>query len=115
MNENLKILGLLLYCGVRLVIPLVITLLLAWGLRRLDAHWQAEAEAKASLIHKNKSIISQVKCWEMRGCSPQQLAGCLAYAQPGTPCWEVFSSNGHVRETCRQCKVFSRALRLAAI
>lgn len=113
MDRTLEVLGLLLLCGLRFAVPLALTLLLAWGLKRLDARWKAEAEAKATQEEVIAVAVSQVRCWEIRGCTPEQRKHCPAYAQPNAPCWQVVRENGHLREGCRDCKVLGRAVALA--
>ncbi len=112
-ERTLEVLGLLLLCGLRFGIPILLTFLLAWGLKRLDAHWRAEAEAKANQPAVRAIAASQIRCWEIRGCPPQHRQTCPAYAHSESPCWEVHRSNGHLLERCRDCRVFGRALALA--
>jgi hypothetical protein len=115
MDRILEVVGLLLCCGLRLGVPVGLTLLLAWGLKRLDARWQAEAERQAARPEVRQVAVSQLNCWEIRNCPPQRRASCLAFARSDKPCWENFSQNGYLRETCRDCLVFGRAQALAAI
>ncbi len=115
MDRVLEVLGLLMCCGIRLMIPIGLTLLLAWGLKRLDSHWKTEAEAKAARPEMKAITMSQIKCWEMRGCSAQKRAACPAYLQQDAACWEVYSEKGRLREMCRDCKVFGHALGLSGI
>ena len=46
----------------RLAIPIVGTVILVALLRKLDAHWQAEAELTPVIVEK-------VECWKIKGCS----------------------------------------------
>lgn len=93
------ILGLLLRIG----IPVAVTALVFLLLRRLDEHWQKEARAIPV-------VSSQRPCWEIKSCSAEKLKNCPAYAQPNTPCWQVFrTKNGLLRETCLGCDVFHLA------
>lgn len=115
MDRTLEVVGLLLLCGIRLGIPIALTLLLAWALRRLDARWQAEADTRATLPEVKQAAVTKVHCWEMRHCPRQRRENCLAYAQPDIPCWDVFRANGHLREQCRDCLVFGRAVTLAGV
>lgn len=115
MDRTLETIGLLLCCGLRLGVPLGLTVLLAWGLKRLDARWQAEAEGKATRPEVRHIAVSQLQCWEIRDCSDERKLNCLAFARPDRPCWETFSQNGHLRRSCRDCLVFGRAQVLAGI
>lgn len=115
MEQSIEIVALVLLFVLRFGIPIGITILLATVLRRLDAHWKAEAEAKAARKEVRQIAISQEPCWELRHCSPEKRASCPAYARPDEPCWEVRSANGHLPQMCRDCHVLGRALVLAGI
>ena len=93
------ILGLL----VRIGIPVAVTALVFFLLRRLDERWQKEALAVPV-------ISSAQPCWEIKGCSGEKRRDCPASAQPDTPCWQVFRTrNGLLREACLGCSVFRLA------
>ena len=93
------VLGLLLRIG----IPLAVTALIFYLLRRLDERWQKEALAIPV-------ISSQRPCWEMKGCSEEKRKNCPASAKPNVPCWQVFRTNkGLLREDCLGCDVFRLA------
>ena len=83
----------------RLAIPIAGTGILIYFLRKLDAHWQAEAELPPVPVQKPE-------CWKIKGCPPAQKKNCAA-ASSSMPCWQVFrQSNGYLREECIYCKVF---------
>ena len=93
------VLGLLLRIG----IPVAMTALIFYLLRRLDERWQKEALAIPV-------ISSQRPCWEMKGCAEEKRKNCLASARPNVPCWQVFrTNNGLLREDCLGCDVFRLA------
>jgi hypothetical protein len=96
LNSLLAVLtGLLL----RLALPIVGTGILIYFLRKLDAHWQTEAQLEPVSMQK-------VECWKVKGCSPQQQKNCLAAAS-SLPCWQVYRlPNGYLNEKCISCKVF---------
>ena len=84
---------------VRLALPISVTLVLVYFLRKLDAQWQDEAELQPVFITKPE-------CWKIKRCSPEQRKGCIALSSP-LPCWQVFRlPNGYLREECNSCKVF---------
>jgi hypothetical protein len=84
---------------VRLAIPLAATGILIYLLRRLDAHWQAEAALGPVLVEK-------VACWKVKGCSAEQRKNCVA-ASSTLPCWQVYRQpNGYLQEKCISCEVF---------
>jgi hypothetical protein len=115
MEQTIEVVGVILLFVLRFGIPIGITILLAYALKRLDAHWQAEAELKAASKEVRQVAISQEPCWELRGCSPEQRDLCPAYAHPNEPCWQVRSANGHLPKLCRDCQVLGRAMVLAGI
>jgi hypothetical protein len=93
------VLGLLLRIG----IPVAVTALIYFLLRRLDERWQEEAK-------EIPVIASQRPCWEMKGCSEEKRKNCPAFAQSNIPCWQVFrTKNGLLREDCLGCDMFRLA------
>ncbi|HKZ70327.1 MAG TPA: hypothetical protein VJ020_09625 [Anaerolineales bacterium] len=97
-------LGLLLRFG----IPLAVTGLLVWWLRRVDLQWQAKAEDayRAPL----NAALAWPPCWEVRNCPPELREKCAAYLQSGLPCWQVMrKTTGRLPERCFDCLVFRNA------
>jgi hypothetical protein len=91
----------------RIGLPALVTLLAALGLRRLDAHWQLESEKLRQRANALGADARQVRCWESKDCTPEQRAGCPAFAMPHTPCWQVFRQvDGRLPEACATCHVF---------
>ena len=83
----------------RLALPIAVTLVLIYFLRKLDARWQLEAELQPAPVQKPE-------CWKIKDCSPEQRRECPAFSAP-RPCWQVFRlPNGYLREKCMSCKVF---------
>jgi len=86
----------------RLALPIIGTGILIYFLRKLDAHWQAEAQLEPVSMPK-------VECWKIKGCSPEQQKHCTAITS-SLPCWQVHRlPNGYLREECLSCEVFSAA------
>lgn len=86
---------------VRLAIPIAVTAVLIYGLRKLDARWQAEAQAPVP--------VEKPKCWEIKGCSPEDVENCIA-GRSSLPCWQVYRRpNGYLRDECISCEVFRHA------
>jgi hypothetical protein len=86
----------------RLALPIAGTLILVYLLRKLDAHWQAEAERAPVTVEK-------VECWKVNGCSEEQRKNCLGATSP-LPCWQAFRRpNGYLQEKCISCEVFTNA------
>ena len=87
----------------RLGIPLIVSAVIFFLLRRLDQRWQKEALAIPV-------ISNQRPCWELKGCREENRKNCLAAAHPNTPCWQTFrSKNGLLQEKCLGCDVFRLA------
>ena len=87
---------------IRLAIPIALTALLIFFLRKLDARWQAEAELP-QLDERT------TECWKIKNCPPEQLNNCVAY-QATLPCWQVKRlPNGYLREECLSCEIFIEA------
>lgn len=83
----------------RLAIPIAGTGILIYFLRKLDAHWQMEAELPQTPVQK-------VECWKIKNCPPDQQKNCIAAAS-ALPCWQVYRRpNGYLREECISCGVF---------
>ncbi len=83
----------------RLAIPIAGTVIVVYLLRKLDAHWQMEAQLPSTPVQK-------VECWKVKGCTPDQQKVCKAGSSP-LPCWQVFRQpNGYLREKCISCAVF---------
>jgi len=86
----------------RLAIPIVGTLILVYLLRKLDAHWQAEADLTPLAIEK-------IECWKIKGCSEEQRKYCSG-ASSSLPCWQVHRQpSGYLQEQCISCEVFVNA------
>jgi len=86
---------------VRLAIPIFVTAMLIYFLRKLDSRWQAEAQLPVA--------VEKPKCWEIKGCTPEQMKNCIA-GQSSMPCWQVYRlPNGYLRDECITCEVFHQA------
>jgi hypothetical protein len=92
---------------VRLGLPLAVTALLVWALRKLDARWQREA--RMAYTSQMESALA-LPCWEVNHCPPERRAVCPALAHPEIPCWQHFRDRqGHLKEACLTCTVFRSA------
>jgi hypothetical protein len=88
--------------AVRLAIPILVTALVVFVLRQLDARWQSEARIKPLKVEKPK-------CWKVQGCTPAKRKDCPGAKSP-LPCWQVFRlPSGYLDEKCLGCKVFVEA------
>jgi hypothetical protein len=99
----------------RIGVPLGVTLIVAYFLRRLDAKWQAEAWADWEASHLQEEIIAEARplqpsepCWSLRGCDETARANCAAPKQPDIPCWLARRrSEGNLPAECYNCSQFS--------
>jgi hypothetical protein len=91
---------------IRLAVPILITGLVVYALRRLDDRWKRQAEAEIAPGAQARNI----GCWEINRCLPETRSGCLAFANPDTPCWQIFRRpDGQLQERCLICQVFRRS------
>jgi hypothetical protein len=102
METTTSVLAILAGLLLRLALPMAGTLLLVYLLRKLDAHWQAEAERMPVAVEK-------IECWKIKACSEEQRKSCVA-ASSTLPCWQVHRQpNGYLHEKCISCEVFIKA------
>ena len=90
--------------GIRFLIPIVMTIGIIYALRKLDARWQAEAEAQ---IIPATTVFTSSRCYDVKKCSPEQRANCSA-ADRSEPCWQVFrqTNGGLLKDECLSCGYF---------
>lgn len=101
--ETNTIFVLILGLFVRLGVPLLLTLLVVIGLRRLDIRWQKEAELERNLL-----IRDETPCWKEQGLAMEEIKSLAA--ESNKPCWQLHRlSNGYLREACLDCEVFINA------
>jgi hypothetical protein len=100
----------------RIGVPLGLTLVVAYFLRRLDARWQAEAWAEWEASHSQEEVIAKAKllqpseacCWSQKGCDEAARANCATPKQPDIPCWLARRrSEGKLPAECYNCAQFS--------
>jgi hypothetical protein len=86
--------------ALRLLVPILVTALVVYGLRKLDARWQEEARNE-----KKTLVIDEMPCLKTQGISVEQMK--LRAALSAQPCWQVQRSHtGHLKEECLNCEVF---------
>jgi len=102
METMISLLALIAGLLVRLAIPIALTALLIFFLRKLDTRWQAEAQIP-------QPVTQTVECWKIKGCSAEQRKNCLAYKSE-LPCWQAKRlPNGYLHEECLSCEIFTEA------
>lgn len=85
----------------RLGLPIGLTALIVWYLRKLDIRWQQES-GPVAIAHPTGT-----PCWERKNCPEARRANCQACQDPDVPCWQKFRRpDGHLREGCLDCDVF---------
>lgn len=88
--------------AMRLAVPVLVTALAVFALRKLDARWQTDAQ-------KVPLKADKPQCWKTKACTSAQRKSCPAVKSP-LPCWQVFRlPNGYLREECLACTVFVQA------
>ena len=111
---------------IRLGIPLVVTILVTWGLRRLDAHWQAEADARQlnAAVADGEIAPSEVlapaarkePCWEYRDCPETAKRNCPACGPTDLPCWMArLRAEGKLPGRCYGCERFKTRVPLQEV
>lgn len=86
----------------RLAIPIAITAVAVYLLRRLDEQWQQEAELSVPTPPK-------AECWKIKNCPPERRSACPAYTS-AQPCWQTRRlANGYLQEECLSCEIFLNA------
>jgi hypothetical protein len=109
MEEILLVVGMFI---LRLGVPLALTLAVGYGLRRLDARWEAEARAqleREALPAELKALkTTEQPCWELKGCDEESRAQCPASKFWGIPCWVArLRATGRLPAECPNCELFS--------
>jgi hypothetical protein len=91
---------------IRFGLPILITALVVWTLKRLDARWQAEIEERRTRSLEGVAV-QKIQCWDTQNCPEVQREECVAYQNPAIPCWQHFrNGRGELREDCLECEIF---------
>ena len=112
----------------RLGLPLALVVAVGYGLRRLDARWEAEARRQQppAIAEPPPPVwptgrpavwptglagavdVFGLPCWQLRGCDPTRREQCPAYRQPDAPCWLVRAEvEGTLPTGCATCLLFA--------
>jgi hypothetical protein len=90
--------------GLRLAIPIGITLLAVYVLHKVDVRWQEEAAQLPLPVE-----VEKLHCWEIHNCPAEKAKSCTTPAS-AEPCWQLHrQSNGYLAEACLNCQVFRQA------
>jgi len=110
MNELSVILTLIAGFVLRFGIPIGVTALLVYALRRLDQKWQREVELEAQPGLVQVSLFDKIRCWATYECSQEIRETCPAFIESGRPCWQVHRDvSGEMQPKCLECPVFQAA------
>jgi hypothetical protein len=109
MDEILVVVGLFI---LRLGVPLAIMLAIGYGLRRLDARWEAEATARREREAVPPAVqalkTAEQPCWEIKGCDDESRAKCPACKAWDIPCWVArLRATGRLPVECHSCALFA--------
>jgi hypothetical protein len=86
----------------RLAVPIAITALAVYLLRRLDEQWQQEAKVSTPTPPKPQ-------CWDIKNCPEERRSNCAGYTS-AQPCWQARRmKNGYLQEECLSCSIFLNA------
>jgi len=117
MNIVTETLALTVLVVLRLGVPITVTAVIVWGLRRLDARWQAEAEAQRTSRAVTAGLVSSSvtasplaaarSCWEHHNCPPEKRQHCAGCALTDLPCWMArLRADGKLPARCYGCALF---------
>ncbi len=53
-----------------------------------------------------RRLLALIPCWEIRGCSPETKANCVAAQDRSTPCWDWARRLGDESKQCHACPVY---------
>ncbi len=103
MQTNYSLLAILIGLAVRLALPVMVTLIAVYLLRKLDAHWQKQAEAELA------RPAEEVEAWDLKNC-PIEKRSPNPETTSSLPCWQTHRlPNGYLNDECLSCEVFRDA------
>jgi hypothetical protein len=130
--EVLYIIGLFV---LRLGVPALIILTIAYFLRRLDARWEQEARLEQEAGRVTRKVVEQKDvfptlphsplpqpllaafdsygkpCWEIKDCDPIAVEQCPAHQNPNMSCWQARrEAEGKIPLECYHCELFLLAI-----
>jgi hypothetical protein len=119
MSETEGALVMVLLFALRCIVPLAITIGLGYLMNRLVDHWEAEdarkkAPAPAPAPRPAAQSILSIPCWVTNSCPEKVREKCVAYRNPGLPCWEARRQpNGALQTRCAGCPRYQAAFAVA--
>ncbi len=83
---------------IRLAAPIIVTGMLVYVLRKLDARWQRQAQSEFPNAETSN-------CWKINGSIEEKKDN--KSLNPSLPCWQSYRlPNGYLQEECMSCEVF---------
>ena len=103
MEANYPLLVILIGLVLRLALPLTVTLVAVYFLRKLDAYWQQQAELERSQPAKEE------EAWDLKDC-PIEKRSSQPVLSSILPCWQTHRlPNGYLNDECLSCVTFRDA------
>jgi hypothetical protein len=115
MDEAFVVVYVLIGFLLRIGIPVGITFLLGWSLRKLDTRWRLEARQNVAQPKVQPKWTSGQMCWQENDCSLERRQDCPAFLNPEIPCWEFFRKYGTLNKMCTDCQVRQQAFASTAV
>ncbi len=93
--------------ALRVLVPLALTVLVVYLLRKLDARWQAEARNEEKLPAED-----EMPCLEIQGLTEEQIKARLS--MKAQPCWLArrLPKDASIRDRLRQAETQATQIRL---
>jgi len=102
----------------RCVMPFVLMLTLAYGMKRLVRHWDSEETGREqvqpsiplSMAARSAAepIKSALPCWVMNNCNEKTRSTCPAYISPSLACWVArLRADGQIPTQCAGCALYT--------
>ncbi len=92
--------------SLRLIVPIVLTALVVYSLRKLDARWQAEAR-------EEKKVVADEEMPCLKGLSADQMKSIMPLSDQA--CWQARRlHSGYLNDACLECEIFLNAPKPAA-
>ena len=103
--------------ALRLGVPVLLTVLVCYGLDRLAARRAAQLasrrQAKEASSKQSPRVVRQLHCWEIKRCDSETREACPASQRQNLPCWLALQLAGQpLSAECRSCAMYD--LRKAA-
>lgn len=103
MDANYSLLAILIGLAVRLVLPILLTVIAVYFLRKLDAYWQKQAEEELA------RPAEAAQTWDLKNC-PIEKRSDHPLVMSSLPCWQTHRlPNGYLNDECFSCEVFRDA------